>query len=84
MFGCMVYFMPAPTRDERDKAAPTLRPGIFVGYRTPPGGLAGGYLVIDLDELCELPLHAKTEPRIYCRPQITRTVKWKKHGMYFP
>ena len=43
-FGCLVYFRPSPTVDRNDKAAPTMRPGVFMGYRTPPGGLwAGDY-----------------------------------------
>ena len=38
-FGCLVYFVPAPTKDQRDKTAPRMRPGISMGYRLPPGGL---------------------------------------------
>lgn len=86
-FGCLVYYLPPPTTDHRAKAAPTLRPAIFLGYRTPPGGLwAGDYLVADFDTFQGLSMHTDAEPGIFknCRAQITRTVKWTPHGSYFP
>ena len=64
-----------------------MRPGVFMGYRTPPGGLwAGGYLVVDLDDFNGISMHTKTEPGAFkkCHVQITRTVKYAKHGTYFP
>ena len=86
-FGCLVYFVPAPTKDQRDKTAPRMRPGIFMGYRLPPGGLwTGDYLVVDLDDFSGLSMHTKAEPSLFknCKPHITRTVKWTKHGINFP
>ena len=79
--------MPPPTTNMNAKTAPTLKPGIFVGYRLPPGGRwAGDYLVVDIDKFNGLSLHTDAEPGLFanCRPQITRTVKWTKYECEFP
>ena len=72
----------------RAKAGPTLGVGVFMGYRLPPRGRwAGDYLVmVDLDKFSGLSMHTDAEPGLFakCRPQITRTVKWTKHGFEFP
>ena len=86
-FGAKCYFMPSPPRCTMDKAEPTLRPGIFMGYRTPPGGLwDGDYLVCDIDDFANIPLHTQAEPGLFknCKPHITRTVKFTHYGADFP
>ena len=86
-FGCIVYYMVSPTRDGRDKTEPALRTGIFMGYRTPPGGLwQGDYLVADIDDFSGLSLHTHAEPALFAkvRPHITRTVKCTPHQVRFP
>ena len=43
--------MASPTRGERETAGPTLKEGMLMGFRFPPGGkLSGEYLVADLEE----------------------------------
>ena len=86
-FGCIFYYMVSPTRDNRDKAEPTLRAGIFLGYRTPPGGLwAGDYLVAGVDGFNRLSMRTHVEPALFakCRPHITQTVKWTPLQVLFP
>jgi hypothetical protein len=49
--GCLVWFIPAPTKYEVSPAAPRLMPGIFMGYRMAPGGKFGGeYIIVDLSD----------------------------------
>lgn len=86
-FRSFVYFMFSPTRDTRDKAEPSLRPGIFMGYRMPPGGQwDGDYLVCDIDDFMGFPFHIEAEPGLFkhCKPHVTRTVKHTTLGPYFP
>jgi len=86
-FGCIVFFTPAPTKDNRDKMEPRLSTGIFLGYRTAPGGeWNGDYIIADLNDFSGIGLHTKTEPGKFknVRPHITRTVKWSPHGKNFP
>ena len=86
-FGCLIYYVPSPTRDDRDKAEPAMRSGVFVGYTLPPGGKCeGGDVVVDLGAFNQLPLHAEAEARFFqaCQPHITRTVKRTPHGVHFP
>ena len=62
-FGCMVYYVPSPTKDKRAKMENRLCAGIFLGYRTSPGGKwDGDYLVADLNDFSGLSMHARTEP----------------------
>ena len=86
-FGCMVYYVPAPTKDRRAKMENRMCTGIFLGYRTSPGGKwEGDYLVADLNDFSRLPLHARVEPGTLrnVQPHITRTVHWAKPGSHFP
>ena len=47
--GCLIWFVPAKTKYEQSPAAPRLVPGVFMGYRTSPGGRFGGeYICVDL------------------------------------
>lgn len=85
--GCLVYFMPSPTREITDKAGPSLLPGVFQGYRSGPGGLwEGDYIIAPLTMFQGLTLHSKADPATFkdLRPHIPRTVKWTPHGVYFP
>ena len=78
-FGCHVFFVPSPTKDTRAKTAQRMCQGIFLGYRTAPGGKwAGDYLVADLNDFAGLPLHATVEPGVFrnVRPHVKRTVNW--------
>ncbi len=59
--GCLVWFIPAPTKYEVSLAAPRLMPGIFMGYRMAPGGFWGGeYIVVDLHDFKGISLHITT------------------------
>lgn len=50
-FGCLVYFMPSPARDERHETEPALQAGVFLGYRQGPGGIwQGDYIVAPLEQ----------------------------------
>ena len=65
-FGCIVHYIPSPTRDTRDKMAPRMCTGIFMGYRTAPGGKSNGdYLAADLNDFSGLCLHTNAEPGIF-------------------
>lgn len=86
-FGCMAYYVPVPTKDRRAKMEKRVCTGVFLGYRTSPGGKwEGDYLVADLNDFSGLSLHPKTEPGVFrnVQPHITRTVHWTKHGSHFP
>ncbi len=53
--GCGVWFLPAPTKYENSKSAPTMSFGIFLGYNLTPGGNWGDhgrglYRVADLTD----------------------------------
>ena len=51
-FGCMVYYVPSPTKDKRAKMENRLCAVVFLGYRTSPGGKwEGDYLVADINDL---------------------------------
>ena len=82
-----MFFVPFPTKDTRAKTAPRMCQGIFLGYRTAPGGKwAGDYLVADLNDFAGLPLHVDVEPGHFrnVRPHVTRTVNWTPAGATFP
>lgn len=83
----MVYYLPAPTKDRGANMENRMCTGIFLGYRTSPGGKwEGDYLVADLNDFSGLPLHARVEPGTFrnVQPHITRTVHWTTHGSHFP
>lgn len=86
-FGCLVYYVPSPTRDGRHKMENRLCTGVFMGYRTAPGcKWNGDYLVADLNDFSGLSLAARSEPGIYKHivPHITKTVKWTPSSISFP
>ena len=86
-FGCLVYFMPSPTRDDRHKAEPALQAGVFLGYRQGPGGIwQGDYIVAPLEHFEGIPLHARTEGTASknVEPHITRTLEWSPMDYMFP
>ncbi len=85
--GQLVYYVPAPTKDNRGKAEPSMQAGIFLGYRLAPGGRwEGDYLVADLNDFQGLPMHSKAELGLFknVRPHTTRPVKRAQHGVHFP
>ena len=78
---CHVYFVPSPTKDFREQGEKILSQGIFLGYRTAPGGKwTGDYLVADLNDFARLPLLSTAEPGMFknVRPHVTRTVNWTR------
>ena len=56
-YGCKIRYLPHAEREveQREKIDPSLRDGIFVGYRSHSGGkCAGQYEVIDCDAYSEI------------------------------
>ena len=61
--------------------------GIFLGYRTAPGGKwTGDYTIAEMNDFASKCIHSKTEPAMlwYVRPCITRTVNWSPNETAFP
>ena len=85
-FGCAVLYYPSKgATDNRSKADPRLKLGIFMGYRQAPGGKIKDYLVADLGQFVGKNLEmTASHTTHYFRPHVTRTIKWSKYGIYFP
>ena len=85
-FGARVFFVPAPTKYERDKADVRLQCGLFFGYRLAPGGKWNNeYLVVDLEDFVDKDLSMRapgTEFRVY--PHVTKVVHLKSNETFFP
>ena len=79
-FGAKVHFMPTPTSSvgrDLPKMAPSLVPGVFVGYEVNVGGRwTGGYLCIARAELDGLPLLVQGDPKLQrVHVQATKEVR---------
>ena len=59
--GCMIWFKPAKTKYIPSPAEQRMVPGVFMGYRTAPGGRWGGeYICVDLFDFKGIRLDKKT------------------------
>ena len=61
--------------------------GIFLGYRFASGDhWKGEYLVADLSDFADQPLHATTSSKDYSwlSPHVTKRVRFGKEGVVFP
>jgi len=85
-FGCGLFYLPAPTKGMNTKAAPNMSYGIFLGYRTVPGGnWTGQYIVADIEAFIGKSLGID-EPGAQYRiwPHFTEQVCLGKRGVCFP
>ena len=86
-FGCGVYFKPSPTKYKLSKSDSTMQYGIFLGYRFASGDhWKGEYLVADLSDFANQPLHASTSGKDFSwlSPHVTKRVRFGKEGVVFP